>query len=45
MVKAMRGPSEFHRPLLVFQGPGLMYLLKPPLIGPGHYSQIENNEN
>ena len=32
MAKA-KGPSEIHEGLLVFQGPGPMYLLNPPLIG------------
>jgi hypothetical protein len=34
MAKAM-GASEIHRPRLAFPGPGSMYRLKPPLIGPG----------
>ena len=28
------GPSEIHRPLLGSLGPGPMYRLNPPLIGP-----------
>jgi hypothetical protein len=34
MVKAMGGPSEIHGPLHGSHGPGPMYRLNPPLIGP-----------